>query len=373
MEGLSRDEASRYLRHLLVDEIGEAGQVRLKRASVLCVGAGGLGSPALLYLAAAGVGRIGIVDPDVVDASNLQRQVLFDTADVGKPKAEVAAQRLLALNPLIRVEPFVDRLDPDNAERLLSGFDAIMDGTDNFATRYLVNDVAVKQGKPSFFGCVFKFTGQVSVFTAETGCYRCVFPAPPVAELALDCARAGVLGVLPGIVGTYQALEFLKWRLGIGTPLTGKLMMIDTLASRFRTVAYQRNPDCSACQDPARIRLEGYEAACATAPPVTVDISVHELKEQLQSDRDFALLDVRSLVEHELGNLGGRLIPIDTLEQQAALLPADRDQTIVVYCRSGGRSTRACAILQRLGYTHVLNVNGGVLAWQREIDPSVRV
>ena len=373
MEGLSRDESARYLRHLLVDEIGEAGQLRLKQSSVLCIGAGGLGSPALLYLAAAGVGRIGIVDPDVVDASNLQRQVLFNTGDVGKPKAEVAAAKLLALNPFIRIEPFVDRLEPANAEKLLSGFDAIMDGTDNFATRYLVNDVALRQGKPSFFGCIFKFTGQVSVFSAETGCYRCVFPAPPAPELAPDCATAGVLGVLPGIVGTYQALEYLKWRLGIGTSLAGKLLMIDTLASRFRTLSYQRNPDCPACKDPSQIRLEGYEAACAAPRPDTVDISVHQLQERMQTDGDFVLLDVRNPVEHELGNLGGRSIPVDALERQTQLLPEDRGQTIAVYCRSGGRSAKACAILQRMGYTRVLNVKGGVLAWQREIDPSLRV
>jgi sulfur-carrier protein adenylyltransferase/sulfurtransferase len=380
-DGLTSDERSRYLRHLLVDEIGEAGQLRLKQSSVLCIGAGGLGSPALLYLAAAGVGHIGIVDPDVIDSSNLQRQVLFDTSVVGKPKAEIAAVKLRALNPYIRVDTFVERFDETNAERLLGGFDAILDGTDNFATRYLVNDVALKQGKPSFFGCIFRFTGQVSVFTAQTGCYRCVFPAPPVPELAPDCAQAGVLGVLPGIVGTYQALEFLKWRLGLGTSLTGKLMMIDTLANRFRTLNYAKNPACPACSNPSAIRLENYEAACASQPVADAkipEISVHELKAKIATERDLVLVDVRNPVEHQLGNLGGTLIPVDVLATQTAdsiraLLPTDRDQTIAVYCRSGGRSARACKILQELGYAHVLNVKGGVVAWQREIDPEFRI
>jgi adenylyltransferase/sulfurtransferase len=371
---LSTAEQSRYLRHLLLDEIGLDGQLKLKQASVLCIGAGGLGSPALLYLAAAGVGRIGIVDADVVDESNLQRQVLFDTADVGKPKAELAARKLAELNPHIRIEPFVMRLDETNADRLLAEYGAIMDGTDNFSTRYLVNDVAVKQGKPSFFGCIFKFTGQVSVFTAGTGCYRCVFPAPPSPELAPDCARAGVLGVLPGMVGTYQALEFLKWTLGIGEPLAGKLLMIDTLYNRFRTLGYAKNPQCPTCKDPAAVRLQAYDFACAAPMAAKVDeISVQQLQDKLKGERDFVLLDVRDPVEYQIGNLGGQLIPLDVLEQRASQLPPDHDRTIVVHCRSGGRSAKACAILQRLGYTHVLNVRGGVIAWQREIDPSLRV
>lgn len=376
--GLSKDEQSRYLRHLLLDEIGEAGQVRLKQSSVLCIGAGGLGSPALLYLAAAGVGRIGIVDLDVVDASNLQRQVLFTTDDVGQPKAEVARRRLLALNPFLNIETFVERFDESNAERLLGGFDAIMDGTDNFATRYLVNDVALKLGKPNFFGCIFKFTGQVSVFGRETGCYRCVFPAPPTAELAPDCARAGVLGVLPGLVGSYQALEYLKWRLGIGTSLAGKLLMVDTLATKFRTLNYERNPEC-VCNRPAEMRLGGYEAACASEPKSNVaEISVQELDARLKGTRDFVLIDVRDPLEHEIGNLGGRLIPLDMIAQQSAdsigsFMKVEREQTLIVHCRSGKRSAKACEILQRLGYSHVLNVKGGVVAWQREIDPSLKI
>jgi len=377
-DALSKDEQSRYLRHLLLDEIGEAGQLRLKQSSVLCIGAGGLGSPALLYLAAAGVGRIGIVDMDVVDASNLQRQVLFTTDDVGQPKAEAARRRLLALNPFIQIETFVERFDESNAERMLTRFDAIMDGTDNFATRYLVNDVALKLGKPNFFGCIFKFTGQVSVFGRETGCYRCVFPAAPSAELAPDCARAGVLGVLPGLVGSYQALEYLKWRLGIGTSLAGKLLMIDTLATKFRTLSYARNPDCM-CNRPAEIQLAGYEAACASEPKGDVpEITVQELDTRMKGPCDFVLLDVRDALEHAIGNLGGRLVPLDTLAQQSsdsigALLNVERSQTLIVHCRSGKRSLKACQILQRLGYSHVLNVKGGVVAWQREIDPSLTI
>jgi adenylyltransferase/sulfurtransferase len=376
-DGLSADERSRYLRHLLLDEVGEAGQLRLKQTRVLCIGAGGLGSPALLYLAAAGVGRIGIVDPDVVDASNLQRQVLFNTSHVGQPKAQLAAAQLRALNPHLEIDSYVERFDETNAERLLAGYDAILDGTDNFATRYLVNDVAIKQRKPNFFACIFKFTGQVSVFTAETGCYRCVFPAAPAAELAPDCATAGVLGVLPGLVGTYQALELLKWRLGLGTSLAGKLLTIDTLANRFRTLAYHQNPACM-CANPAQIQLGGYAAACAiAAAPAGDEITVHELKARLDAGTELVLIDVRKPVEHDLGNLGGTLIPVDALADQPDLaqaqLPANRDQTVVVYCRSGARSARACTILRQLGYTRVFNVRGGVLAWQREIDSRLRV
>lgn len=375
--GLLAEERSRYLRHLLIDEIGEAGQLRLKNTSVLCIGAGGLGSPALLYLAAAGVGRIGVVDPDSVDSSNLQRQVLFDTAHVGKPKAQLAATRMLALNPHLEVVSYVERFDETNAERLLAGYDAILDGTDNFSTRYLVNDVAIKQRKPNFFGCIFKFTGQVSVFKVETGCYRCVFPAAPTAELAPDCATAGVLGVLPGLVGTYQALELLKWRLGLGKSLAGKLLTIDTLGNRFRTLAYQKNPACAVCRDPDRISLQSSAAVCATTPTEAVDeIDVHQLQAKLKSGGDFVLLDVRKPVEHELGHLGGKLIPLDVLAGDPAaaraLLPAELNRELVVYCRMGGRGAKACTILRQLGYTRVLNVRGGVLAWQREIDPSLR-
>jgi|SwirhirootsSR2_FD_contig_81_152860_length_3427_multi_4_in_0_out_0_2 adenylyltransferase/sulfurtransferase len=375
---LSASERSRYLRHLLLDEVGERGQLALKRASVLCIGAGGLGSPALLYLAAAGVGRIGVVDPDVVDESNLQRQVLFDTADVGKPKAERARDKLRALNPHIEVVPFPVRLDETNGEQLLSGFDAIMDGTDNFSTRYLVNDLALKQGKPNFFGCIFKFTGQVSVFGLDPtqGCYRCVFPVPPTGDLAPDCARAGVLGVLPGMVGTYQALEFLKWKLGVGALLSGKLMMIDTLTHGFRTLRYAKNPNCPSCRNPSEIKLQGYDFACAVETPSQrrwTEISVHDLKEKQRTTNTFLLLDVRERVEHELGNLGGEWIPVDQLAERAALLPKDRDHPIVVYCRSGGRSARACAVLEKLGYTRLENLKGGALAWQREIDPTLKV
>lgn len=372
---LSSDERSHYLRHLLLDEVGEQGQLALKRSSVLCVGAGGLGSPALLYLAAAGVGRIGIVDPDVVDASNLQRQVLFTSSDVGAPKAARARDRLLALNPLIEIETYPVRLDETNADGLLSPFDAIMDGTDNFSTRYLVNDVALKQGKPNFFGCIFKFTGQVSVFglNASDGCYRCVFPAPPTGDLAPDCARAGVLGVLPGVVGTYQALEFLKWRLGIGTLLAGKLLMIDTLSHGFRTLRYAKNPSCPSCRDPSQIRLQSYDFSCSTTETPVREISVHDLNERRRADHPMLLLDVRERAEHELGNLGEPWIPVDQLAAQATRLPTDKHQPIVVYCRSGGRSARACRVLETLGYTRVESLKGGALAWQREIDPTLKV
>jgi adenylyltransferase/sulfurtransferase len=374
---LDGEERSRYMRHLLLDEVGEAGQLRLKQASVLCIGAGGLGSPALLYLAAAGVGRIGIIDADTVDASNLQRQVLYDTGDVGRSKAEAAREKLLALNPFIEIETFRERFDETNAERLLSRFGAIMDGTDNFSTRYLANDVALKQGKPNFFGCIFKFTGQVSVFGLEPtqGCYRCVFPQPPGGDLAPDCARAGVLGVLPGLVGTYQALEFIKWTLGIGALLSGRLMMIDTLNNSFRTLKYAKNPSCPSCADPKRLTLKSYDFACATELPAAgfEEITVQDFRARLEAKRDFYLLDVREPVEYSVGHLGGELIPLDTLASRTDLLPSDRDHAIVVYCRSGGRSAKACGILRDLGYSRVHNVKGGVLAWQREIDPGFKV
>lgn len=370
----------RYSRQMRFYGVGEAGQKKIVASRVALCGCGALGTVLANVLVRAGVGFVRVIDRDFVETSNLQRQVLFDTSVVGQSKAVVAAARLRALNPYIEIETFAERFDETNADRMLSGFGAIMDGTDNFATRYLVNDVAVKQGKPNFFGCIFRFSGQLSVFTGETGCYRCLFPAPPAPELAPDCAQAGVLGVLPGLVGTYQALEFLKWQLGIGTSLAGKLLTIETMASQFRTLKYAKNPSCPACSNPSAIKLEGYQAACASGPagdaPIT-NITVAELKTRLAA-RDVVLIDVRNAVEHDIGNIGGTLIPVDVIAQQTtetiqSLVPADRDQPIAIYCRSGARSARACQLLQQLGYTRVINVQGGIVAWQRDIDPSVRI
>ena len=370
---LSSEEKSRYLRHILLADVGEAGQLSLKNSSVLCIGAGGLGSSALLYLAAAGVGRIGIVDSDIVDASNLQRQVLYQTSDIGMSKAKRAKERLIALNPLIEVESFSETFNADNAEKLLSSYDAILDGTDNFSTRYLVNDVAIKLGKPNFFGCIYKFTGQVAVFGLGGGCYRCLFPSPPSPELAPDCARAGVLGVLPGLVGTYQALEFLKWRIGIGEVLSGKLMMVDTLGNSFRTLNFEKNPTCSTCLDPSKIELASMEISCKSDFPKSAavgEMTVQELSKRMLGLKNFVLVDVRDPVEYEIGNLGGILIPLDELQDQLHRLP--KTSEIIVHCRSGGRSAKACELLSSLGYARVVNVVGGIVAWQKEIDHTVK-
>ncbi len=372
MSTLSIDEKSRYLRHILLDEIGEEGQLKLKRSSILCVGAGGLGSPALLYLAAAGVGRIGIIDPDQIDISNLQRQVLYTVDNVGKSKSKTAKEKLLALNPHIQIEIFEERFNASNAEHLLSQFDAIMDGTDNFSTRYLVNDVSIKLRKPNFFGSIFKFTGQLSVFGLDGGCYRCLFPHPPSADLAPDCARAGVLGALPGIVGTYQALEFIKWRTGIGELLMGKLLMIDTLKNQFRTLAFEKKINCI-CNNPLDLKLVDQDFTCAvpTSTSKIPEITVAELRKKLDEEHKFILIDVRDPVEYEIGNLGGLLIPLETLPKHLERLP--KDSEVVVHCRSGGRSTKACEILIKSGYSKVFNVVGGILAWQREIDRNIKV
>lgn len=372
MSSLSTDEKSRYLRHILLEEIGEEGQLKLKNSSILCIGAGGLGSPALLYLAAAGVGRIGIVDSDQIDTSNLQRQVLYTVENVGKSKSKTAKEKLLALNPHLQIEVYEERFSSTNAEALLSRYDAIMDGTDNFATRYLVNDVSLKLGKPNFFGSIFKFTGQIAVFGMNGGCYRCLFPEPPSDDLAPDCARAGVLGALPGIVGTYQALEFIKWRIGIGELLVGKLLMIDTLKNQFRTLAFEKKQSCI-CNNPLNLKLTDQNFACAI-PENSLKISeitVADLQKKIVGKQEFVLIDVRDPVEYEIGNLGGILIPLQTLNEKVKELPKNRE--LIVHCRSGGRSAKACEILMKNGYSNVFNLSGGILAWKREIDQNIKV
>jgi len=360
---LTPEEQQRYIRQILLSEIGTAGQEKLKNASVLCVGAGGLGSPALLYLAAAGVGRIGIIDADSVSIDNLQRQILFSTEDVGVLKVAAAKENLLKLNPLLKIEVYSEKLSSANAEKIFAGFDAVIDATDNFSTRYLINDAAMKLSKPVFFGSIFKFSGQVSVFSHDSGCYRCLFPQPPAEELAPDCNVAGVLGVLPGVVGSYQALEFLKWKLGIGDTLKGKILTIDLLTHRSRLLHFNRNPQC-ACAHPDKITLQTTETG---ANPYS--LSAADLKAALGKEESLVLFDVRDEAEHQLGNIGGALLSSQNLTDHSQL-PQNHSQKIVVYCRSGARSAKAADQLRKMGYTNVFNLEGGLVAWKKEIDPN---
>jgi molybdopterin/thiamine biosynthesis adenylyltransferase/rhodanese-related sulfurtransferase len=373
---LSREEISRYARHLVLPEVALEGQLRLKRSSVLLVGAGGLGSPAALYLAAAGVGRIGLVDYDVVDESNLQRQVLHDTSWVGRPKLESALARLRALNPHVQVECHAVLLDRENALDLLRGYDVIVDGTDNFESRYLVNDACYLLKKPNVHGAIFRFEGQASVFWPDRGpCYRCLFPKPPLPGQAPSCAEGGVLGVLPGVVGSIQATEAIKVLLGVGEPLVGRLLLFDALAMRFDELQLRRDPDCALCSPRATIReLQDYPAFCGDGrieetEPVE-EITVQELKRRLDSGEDVQLVDVREPYEWAICRIeGARLVPLGALG--ARLHELDPARPTVLQCHVGVRSAAAAVQLRRAGFTSVLNLRGGILAWAREIDPSM--
>jgi sulfur-carrier protein adenylyltransferase/sulfurtransferase len=354
----------RYSRHLLLPEFGEAGQRRLMESRVLIVGAGGLGSPAAIYLAAAGVGTIGLVDFDVVDETNLQRQVLFDTGDVGRPKIEAAVRRLQAMNPDVHVEPHAARFDAANAARLVAAYDVVVDGTDNFPTRYLVNDACVLAGRPNVYGSVSRFEGQAAVFAAPGGpCYRCLHPEPPPAGLIPNCAEAGVLGVLPGLIGTVQATEAVKILAGIGEPLIGRLLLFDALRMRFRTLTLPRDPDCPICGDAPTIRdLVSYDAVCEAAPGGS-EMTVTEYRAWRDEGRTHTLIDVREPFEHQASRIDGAiLIPLGTLMDQLALVPDDRP--VVVHCKSGARSARAVAMLRARGIDAV-NLSGGIDEWQR--------
>ncbi|MCC2678668.1 MAG: UBA/THIF-type binding protein [Pseudobdellovibrio sp.] len=364
---LTPEEQQRYIRQILLSEIGTEGQEKLKQGSVLCVGAGGLGSPALLYLAAAGVGRIGIIDADTVSVDNLQRQILFSTEDVGSLKVSAAKEQLLQLNPLLQIDVYSEKLSATNAEKIFADYDGVIDATDNFSTRYLINDAAIKLNKPVFFGSIFKFSGQVSVFSRESGCYRCLFPQPPAEELAPDCNVAGVLGVLPGIVGSYQALEFLKWKLGIGDILTGKILAIDVLTHQSRILNFNRNPECRACSQPEKILLQSDQNR---SPQNT--ISAPDLKKALSAKEALVLLDVREESEHQLGNIGGLLLPAGNVKDNENL-PANLSQKIIVYCRSGARSARAAEQLRTMGYANVFNLEGGLIAWKKDVDPNLKL
>ncbi len=381
MADFSANELTRYSRHFSLPEFGRAGQERLKRGSVLIVGAGGLGSPAALYLAAAGVGRIGLVDFDAIDITNLQRQIMYTTADVGRSKLDVSAQRLRSLNPEIDIETHGARLTRENALAVIANYDVVIDGTDNFPTRYLVNDACVLLKKPYVYGSILRFDGQVSVFDARRGpCYRCLFREPPPPGLVPNCAEGGVLGVLPGIIGSLQALEAVKLLAGVGDPLIGRLVLFDGLTMRFRELKLKKQPDCPLCGDhPSITGLIDYEEFCGYTPngdmqenTQTQEITVEELKARLDRGERPALLDVREPFEWNIinfGDYGARMIPLKELPGREQEL--DPAQELIVYCRSGSRSARAAEYLRAQGFHNVLNLKGGVRAWAETIDPSL--
>jgi adenylyltransferase/sulfurtransferase len=378
---LSRDELIRFSRHLTLEEIGLQGQRRLKAARVLCVGAGGLGSPASMYLAAAGVGTIGLVDFDAVDATNLHRQLLYSVDDVGRTKLDAAAARLRGINPELTIHPHSVTLDASNALQLVSGYDVVIDGTDNFTARYLVNDACVMARKPNAWGSISRFEGQATVFSVENGpCYRCVHPEPPPPGLVPSCAEAGVLGVLPGIIGTIQATETIKLLLGIGEPLVGRFVIYDALRMRFRELKLARDPQCAVCGDsPTILELKAYEGYCAPEAdrlkpgPVEsrpgADMTVRELKERMDRGDAPVILDVREPHEQAICRIPGSiLIPSKQLSDRLRELDPGRE--VVVHCRSGGRSSRAVALMRDKGFKNARNLSGGVIAWVTEIDPS---
>jgi len=376
-EQLSSEEVLRYSRHLILPEVALEGQLRLKAARVLCVGAGGLGSPLAMYLAAAGVGTLGIVDFDTVDATNLQRQILHSTQDIGRSKVASAAETVKGLNPNVRVVPFESKLTSANALEIFRDFDIIADGTDNFATRYLVNDACILTGKPNVYASVFRFDGQASIFAAPGGpCYRCLYPEPPPPGMVPSCAEGGVLGVLPGLLGIIQATEVIKLILGTGEPLIGRLLLVDALTMRFRELKVRRDTECPVCGDNPSVReLIDYDQFCAVrgeelqlAPDVH-QISPEELQQRLSSGEGIYVLDVREAHEYEICNLRGHLIPLGELPQRLSELNVDSD--IVVHCKSGARSTKAAELLRAAGFSRVSNLTGGIMAWAERVDPTL--
>jgi adenylyltransferase/sulfurtransferase len=374
---LNNDEILRYSRHLIMPEVGMEGQLKLKQARVLCVGAGGLGSPLALYLAAAGVGTLGIVDFDVVDFSNLQRQIIHSTADVGRKKLDSAAETIADINPNVNIRRFDTRLSSDNALEIFREFDMVVDGTDNFATRYLVNDACVLSGIPNVYGSIFRFEGQASVFATKDGpCYRCLYPEPPPPGLVPSCAEGGVLGILPGLVGIIQATEAIKLILGSGESLIGRLLLVDALAMRFRELKLRKNPDCPVCGTNRTVtKLIDYEQFCGIrgqekpATDTIGDMTPEELKERLDRGENLFVLDVREPHEYQICNLGGHLIPLKDLPQRVGELDASRE--IVVHCKMGGRSAKAVDFLKQRGFANVHNLVGGINAWAERVDPKV--
>ena len=371
---LSQDELRRYQRHITLGDVGLAGQEKLKAASVLIVGAGGLGSPLALYLAAAGVGRLGIIDFDVVEETNLHRQVLHASRDVGRLKVESARETLQDINPFITVEPHPVHLGRDNAIELVSAYDIVADGTDNFPTRYLVNDACVLTGTPNVYGSIFQFEGQVSVFANPGGpCYRCLFPQPPPPGLVPSCAEGGVLGVLPGMVGSLQASEALKLLLGIGQPLVGRMLLVDALTASYRTLTVRRDDNCCVCGPaPTVTELIDYEQFCHGRAKEIPEMTVQKLRALRVSGQAPFLLDVRRPHENDIASLGAdQLIPVEALSGRMEEVQASRDDLVVVHCRSGGRSSKAVQLLREAGFHNAVNLKGGLLAWSKEIDPSV--
>jgi adenylyltransferase/sulfurtransferase len=378
---LTTDDLSRYSRHLILPEVGMEGQQKLKAAKVLCVGTGGLGSPLALYLAAAGIGTLGLVDFDVVDASNLQRQIIHSTKDIGRKKLDSAEEKLTALNPALKVVKHDTMLSSANALDILKDYDIVADGTDNFPTRYLVNDACVLLGKPNVYGSIFRFEGQASVFATEEGpCYRCLYPEPPPPGLVPSCAEGGVLGILPGLVGVIQATEVIKLILGNGSPLIGRLLLVDALNMRFRELKLRKNRECPVCGDhPTVTELIDYQNFCGIVPETPQEanvkngipqITVKELKRRIDAGEEVQLIDVREPYEYQIAQIGGKLIPQNDVPQRLADI--DRDREVVVHCKSGGRSQRIAEFLKQSGYPRVVNVAGGILAWSDEIDPKVQ-
>jgi sulfur-carrier protein adenylyltransferase/sulfurtransferase len=375
-EILSKDEILRYSRHLIIPEVGMEGQQKLKAAKVLLVGAGGLGAPLGLYLAAAGVGRIGLVDFDVVDFTNLQRQVIHSTADVGRKKLDSAGEKMVAINPHLKLTKHEVAFSSENALDILRDYDLVVDGTDNFPTRYLVNDACVLLGKPNVYGSIFRFEGQATVFAYEGGpCYRCLYPEPPPPGLVPSCAEGGVLGILPGTIGLIQATETVKLILGIGEPLVGRLLLYDALGMRFRELKLRKNPDCPVCGDhPTVTKLIDYQQFCgipAQEPKVTEsEIDVTEVKTKLDRGDDFVFIDVREPHEYRIAKIAGaKLIPLGEVAKH--LDEFDKNADIVIHCKSGMRSAKACGIFRNAGFAHVRNMKGGILAWSDQIDHSV--
>src|SRR5213080_3206514 len=371
---LNVEELQRYSRHLIMPEVTSEGQNRLKAARVLCIGAGGLGSPAALYLAAAGVGTIGIVDFDDVDLSNLQRQILHGTSDIGRSKLESARDRLHDVNPEIKLELHKCRFSSENATELVAQYDLIVDGSDNFPTRYLSNDVCVFARKPNVYGWVFRFEGQTTVFAPHMGgpCYRCLFPEPPPPDTVPNCAEAGVLGVLPGFIGMLQAIETIKLIVGIGEPLVGRLLYFDALRMKFRELNLRRDPQCPVCgENPTIFSPIDYEEFCgARADQAVPTISVHDVKHKMDAREAFQLIDVRETFEYEIARIdGAKLIPLGEIADRADELP--REQLIVVHCHSGQRSAQAVRLLRQRGFSNIYNLEGGIDAWSEQIDPTV--
>ena len=390
---LSNEEIARYSRHLILPEVGMEGQQKLKAARVLCVGTGGLGAPLALYLTAAGVGTLGLVDFDVVDESNLQRQVIHSQSTVGKLKVDSAEQMLKGLNKNVNIIKHNTMLTSANALEIFKDYDVIADGTDNFQTRYLVNDACVLTGKPNAYGSIFRFEGQASVFATEEGpCYRCLYPEPPPPGLVPSCAEGGVLGILPGLVGVIQATEVIKLILGIGDTLAGRLLLVDALGMNFRTLKLRKNPQCPACGTHEIKELIDYDQFCGIEKPTSVgplevardkavaeapivegipQINVQQLKKKLDAKENIFVLDVREPHEYQIANLGAPLIPVGSIESRIAEIASHKNDEVIVHCRSGARSQKAAVALKAAGFTNVFNLAGGILAWADKIDPSM--